>query len=178
MRDLASSILLTKRQISLATMLAPRAEWWRKSASRSTGTSSGGQHNALLIRDVCPGFLVNVRDCSRKNARKLWPKIPKAYRQSATVYTDRYGVDTGVIPAAQHQAISKFARTTNPIERFNNTLRPCVSRLLRSALSFSKALGVITYVIWPLHPDESDAVAPAYMDYTTQFVAYWPYGQA
>ena len=46
----------------------------------------------------------------------------------------------GVIPAAQHRAINKKARQTNHIERFNNTLRQRVSRLVRSALSFSKKL--------------------------------------
>jgi insertion element IS1 protein InsB len=45
-----------------------------------------------------------------------------------------------VIPAAQHKAISKLARKTNHIERFNNTLRQRVSRLVRDALSFSKKL--------------------------------------
>jgi len=45
-----------------------------------------------------------------------------------------------VIPAAQHKAISKLARKTNHIERFNNTLRQRVSRLVRAALSFSKKL--------------------------------------
>jgi len=44
------------------------------------------------------------------------------------------------IPAAQHRAISKLARKTNHIERFNNTLRQRVSRLVRVALSFSKKL--------------------------------------
>ena len=46
----------------------------------------------------------------------------------------------GVIPAAQHRAISKLARTTNHIERFNNTLSRRVSRLVRETLSFSKKL--------------------------------------
>jgi insertion element IS1 protein InsB len=46
----------------------------------------------------------------------------------------------GVIPAAQHRAISKLARKTNHVERFNNTLRQRVSRLVREALSFSKKL--------------------------------------
>jgi insertion element IS1 protein InsB len=41
---------------------------------------------------------------------------------------------------AQHKAISKLARKTNHIERFNNTLRQRVSRLVRDALSFSKKL--------------------------------------
>jgi insertion element IS1 protein InsB len=45
-----------------------------------------------------------------------------------------------VIPAAQHRAISKLARKTNHIERFNNTLRQRVSRLVREALSCSKKL--------------------------------------
>ncbi len=40
----------------------------------------------------------------------------------------------------QHRAISKLARQTNHIERFNNTLRQRVSRLVRDALSFSKKL--------------------------------------
>jgi insertion element IS1 protein InsB len=46
----------------------------------------------------------------------------------------------GVIPAAQQKAISKLARKTNHIERFNNTLRQRVSRLVRETLSFSKKL--------------------------------------
>ena len=46
----------------------------------------------------------------------------------------------GVIPAAQHRAISKLARQTNHLERFNNTLRQRVSRLVRETLSFSKKL--------------------------------------
>jgi IS1 family transposase len=82
----------------------------------------------------------HVGDRSRKRARQLWGKIPKAYRQYATFHTDQYVVYQGVIPAAQHRAVSKKARKTNHIERFNNTLRHCVSRLVRSALSFSKKL--------------------------------------
>jgi IS1 family transposase len=45
-----------------------------------------------------------------------------------------------VIPTAQHRAISKLARKTHHIERFNNTLRQRVSQLVRDALSFSKKL--------------------------------------
>ncbi len=81
-----------------------------------------------------------VGDRSRKSAKKLWAKIPIAYCQQATFYTDQYVVYEGVIPAVQHRAITKKARKTNHIERFNNTLRQRVSRLVRSALSFSKKL--------------------------------------
>jgi IS1 family transposase/transposase-like protein len=82
----------------------------------------------------------HVGDRSRRSAKRLWAKIPEAYRQQATFYTDQYVVYAGVIPAAQHHAISKLARKTNHIERFNNTLRQRVSRLVREALSFSKKL--------------------------------------
>jgi len=82
----------------------------------------------------------HVGDRSRKSAKRLWAKIPQAYRQHATFYTDQYVVYVGVIPTAQHRAISKLARKTNHIERFNNTLRQRVSRLVRETLSFSKKL--------------------------------------
>jgi insertion element IS1 protein InsB len=82
----------------------------------------------------------HVSDRSRKSAQRLWAKIPQAYRQHATFYTDQYVVYAGVIPAAQHRTISKLARKTNHIERFNNTIQQWVSRLVRDALSFFKKL--------------------------------------
>jgi IS1 transposase len=64
-----------------------------------------------------------------------------------------------VIPAAQHRAISKLARKTNHLERFNNTLRQRVSRLVREALSFSKKLanhiGAIKLFICHYNPTTS-----------------------
>jgi insertion element IS1 protein InsB len=81
-----------------------------------------------------------VGDRRRKSAKRLWAKIPEAYRQHAPCYTDPYVVDQGVIPAVQHRAIHKLARKTNHIERFNNTLRQQMSRLVCDALSFSKKL--------------------------------------
>jgi insertion element IS1 protein InsB len=94
---------------------------------------------------------VHVGDRSRKSAKRLWAKIPQAYRQHAMFYTDQNVVYAGMIPAAQHRAISPLARQTNHIERFNNTLRQRVSRLVREALSFSKKLanpiGAIKLVI-------------------------------
>jgi insertion element IS1 protein InsB len=93
----------------------------------------------------------HVGDRSRKNAEQLWANIPAAYRERATFYTDQYEAYNGVIPAAQHPAITKKARKTNHIERFNNTLRQRVSRLVRATLAFSKKLenhiGAIRYFI-------------------------------
>jgi IS1 family transposase len=82
----------------------------------------------------------DVGDRSHTSAEHLWAKILPAYRQHATFSTDQYVVYEQVMPAAQHQAISKLARQTNHIERFNNTLRQRVARLVREALSFSKKL--------------------------------------
>jgi insertion element IS1 protein InsB len=77
------------------------------------------------------------------------------YRESAPFYTYRNAAYIGVIPAAQHKAITKSARHTNHIERFNNTLRQRVSWLVRSTLAFSKKMenhiGVIRYFICHYH---------------------------
>jgi insertion element IS1 protein InsB len=67
----------------------------------------------------------------------LWANLPAVYREQATFYTDQYAVYTGVIPSAQHNAITKHARKTNHIERFNNTMRQRVSRLVRDTLAFT-----------------------------------------
>ena len=51
-----------------------------------------------------------------------------------------YTVYTGILPAAQHKAITQYARKTNHLERFNNTMRQRVSRLVRDTLAVSKKL--------------------------------------
>jgi insertion element IS1 protein InsB len=93
----------------------------------------------------------HVGDRSRDSGKALWANIPLVYREHATFHTDHYAVYQGVIPAAQHRALTKNARKTNHIERFNNTLRQRVSRLVRETLSFSKKLanhiGAIKYFI-------------------------------
>jgi len=93
----------------------------------------------------------HVGDRSRASAKQLWANIPAVYREQATFYTDQYEAYTDVIPAAQHKAITKHARKTNHIERFNNTLRQRISRLVRHTLAFSKNvenhIGAIRYFI-------------------------------
>ena len=80
----------------------------------------------------------HVSDCSRDSARPLWANLPVVYHEEAMFYTDQDAVYKGVIPAERHKAITKKARITNHIERFNNTLRQRVSRLERETLTFSK----------------------------------------
>ena len=93
----------------------------------------------------------HVGDRSRDSGKALWADVPLVYREHAPFHTDQYAVYKGVIPAAPQRAITKNARKTNHLERFNNTLRPRVSRLVRETLSFSKQLahhiGAIKYFI-------------------------------
>ena len=80
----------------------------------------------------------HVGDRSRDSAKSLWASIPVVYREPAPFLRDQYEAYYGVIPAERHKAITKQARKTNHIERFNNTLRQRLSRLVRATLSFSK----------------------------------------
>jgi insertion element IS1 protein InsB len=93
----------------------------------------------------------HVRDRSRQSAKALWGKIPREYQEQATFYPDCYEAYKDVIPSAQHRAITKRARKTDHVERFNCTLRQRVSRLVRATLAFSKKLanhiGAIKYFI-------------------------------
>src|SRR5262249_31984144 len=82
----------------------------------------------------------HVGDRSGQSAEAPWETIPAVYQERAVIYTDQYAVYAGIIPSAQHRAISKLARQTNHVERFNCTLRQRVARLVRATLSFSKTL--------------------------------------
>jgi insertion element IS1 protein InsB len=90
-------------------------------------------------------------DRSQSSAEHLEATLPALYRERALFYTDHYPVYKSVIPPAQHRTISKLARKTNHVERFNCTLRQRVSRLVRATLSFSKKLsnpgGAIKYFL-------------------------------
>jgi insertion element IS1 protein InsB len=106
---------------------------------------------SAMAADTRQILAFHVGDRSRRSAAALWGKIPRRYQEQATFSTDRYEVYTGVIPSAQPRAITKLARKTNHVERFNCTLRQRVSRLVRATLSFSKKLanhtGAIKYFI-------------------------------
>ena len=70
------------------------------------------------------------------------------YRQCAVVYTDYWEAYKTVVPAKRHRAVGKDSGLTSYIERFNNTLRQRVSRLVRKTLSFSKKLENHVGAIW------------------------------
>ncbi len=90
----------------------------------------------------------HIGDPSRDSARALWQSLPSVYRQCATVYTDFGEAYESVIPAKRHRAVGKDSGLTSYIERFNNTLRQRVLRLVRKTLSFSKKLDNYIGAIW------------------------------
>jgi insertion element IS1 protein InsB len=53
-----------------------------------------------------------------------------------------------VIPSKRHRAVGKESGLTSYIERFTNTLRQRVARLVRKTLSFSKKLENHIAAIW------------------------------
>jgi insertion element IS1 protein InsB len=105
---------------------------------------------------------LHVGDRSRESAKALWASIPAIYQDQAMFHTDQYDAYKGVIPAERHKAITKQARKTNHIERFNNTLRQRLSRLVRDTLSFSKKvenhIGAIKFFICHYNLEKAGAL--------------------
>jgi insertion element IS1 protein InsB len=109
------------------------------------------------------GVYIGARD--EAAARQLWQSLPAVYRQCAIAYTDFWAAYGAVLPSKRHQAVGKAKQRglggfpherlfqeetgqTSYIERFNNTLRQRVSRLVRKTLSFSKSLENHIGAIW------------------------------
>jgi IS1 family transposase len=108
---------------------------------------------------------VDVGARSRASATALWSEISTVYQEHAIFHPDHYDVYNGVMPAERHKAITKQARTTNHIERFNTTLRQRLARLVRDTLSFSKKVehhsGAIKCLTFPMcHCDQISCLFP------------------
>ena len=78
-----------------------------------------------------------VGDRSEATCQVLWNDIPPIYR-GGLCYTDFWEAYATVLPVGRHVAVGKESGQTNHIERFNNTLRQRLGRLVRKTLSFSK----------------------------------------
>jgi len=92
------------------------------------------------------GVYVGKRE--RDAAQKLWESLPSVYRQCAVAYTDYWEAYETIFPSTRHKAVGKETGLTNHIERFNNTVRQRVGRLVRKALSFSKKIENHIGAIW------------------------------
>jgi len=80
-----------------------------------------------------------IGDRSQQTCQRLWEAIPEVYR-SAHCYSDFWKAYGAVIPEEQHTAVSLRSGQTARVERFNNTLRQRLGRLVRQTLSFLKSL--------------------------------------
>ena len=88
-------------------------------------------------------------------------------------YTDFWAAYNTVIPAQRHRQVYKDSGETNHIERFNNTLRQRISRLVRETLSFSKKvenhIGAIWYFIHHYNAEIANSLSNFhYMGITTK----------
>jgi insertion element IS1 protein InsB len=110
----------------------------------------GNKQWVWLAMDVATREIVRcyVGDRSGNSATALWESLPGVYRQCAVIYTDYWEAYTTALPSRRHFAVGKESGLTSYIERFNNTLRQRVSRLVRKTLSFSKNLENHIGAIW------------------------------
>ena len=92
------------------------------------------------------GVYIGKRD--QAGAQGLWDSLPPVYRQCAVSYTDFWSAYETVFPQKRYKAVGKETGLTNYIERFNNTMRQRISRLVRKTLSFSKKLSNHIGAIW------------------------------
>ena len=92
------------------------------------------------------GVYVGKRD--KDAAQKLWNSLLSVYCQCAVAYTDFWGAYSQVFPKKRHKAVGKETGLTNHIERFNNTMRQRIGRLVRKSLSFSKKMENHIGAIW------------------------------
>jgi insertion element IS1 protein InsB len=66
-------------------------------------------------------------DRSEASCRRLWQKIPEAYRR-VICYSDFWTSYAAVLPAEQHRAAGKESGETDHVERWNCTLRQHLGR--------------------------------------------------
>jgi insertion element IS1 protein InsB len=93
------------------------------------------------------GVYIGARD--KAAAPKLWESLPPVYRQCVTAYTNFWAAYVATLhPLSDIEPSGR--KPTKPAieERFNNTLRQWVSRLIRKTLSFSKSLENHIGAIW------------------------------
>ena len=91
-----------------------------------------------LCRQTCQVVAFVTGDRSEATCRKLWEKIPAAFR-TAHCFSDFWEAYQLVIPPEQHTAVGKESGETAHVERWSNTLRQRLARFVRKTLSFSKS---------------------------------------
>ena len=112
--------------------------------------NKGNKQWVWLAMDVDTREIIgcHIGDRSQQSAQALWDSLPGIYRQCAVFYTDFWDAYGCVLPSKRHKAVGKETGKTSYIERFNNTLRQRISRLVRKTLSFSKSQENHEGAIW------------------------------
>ena len=87
-----------------------------------------------------------IGDRSAKSLKKLLSRIPKRYKILFS-YSDEWKAYSEVLNSETHTSVPKQSGKTSHIERFNNTLRQRLSRLVRKTLSFSKSESMLDSAI-------------------------------
>lgn len=86
-----------------------------------------------------------------KDAAVFHEKIPAVFKENAAFFSDYWQPYVTTFEKEEHFGVGKDSGLTAYIERFNNTMRQMVARLVRKSLSFSKSLdnhiGAIKYFI-------------------------------
>ena len=117
-----------------------------------------------LCRKTRQVIAFHVGNRGRDDAKLLWEKIPGELKNNSIFHTDDWEAYKGVIPKDRHFYL-KIKKETNHIERFNNTVRQRVSRLVRKALSFSKIdenhIGAIKYFFCCYNLERQNLLAPS-----------------
>jgi insertion element IS1 protein InsB len=101
-----------------------------------------------MDRDTREIISVHVGDRSAEGAQALWDSLPIIYQRNATCYTDFWEAYRSIFPTDRHCPVGKESGQMNHIERFNNTLRQRIARLVRKTLSFSKKLENHIGAVW------------------------------
>lgn len=78
-------------------------------------------------------FGVNLGERDRTGAVGLWQSLLPVYRQCAVCFTAFWQAYEQVLTNPRHRAVGKDSGKTSYVERFNNTLRQRVGRLVRRA---------------------------------------------
>jgi IS1 family transposase len=92
----------------------------------------------VLCRRTRQIIAFTIGDRSEKTCRKLWKRIPVAYR-SCHSFSDFWDAYQKVFPKETHQSVGKDSGQVNHMERWNCTLRQKNARYVRKTLSFSKS---------------------------------------
>ena len=80
----------------------------------------------------------HIGDRSEESCLQFWSNIPRPYWHCFT-YSDLWEAYKNVFDSKTHFSVGKESGKTSHIERFINTLRQRVGRLVRKTLSFSKS---------------------------------------